>query len=260
MVCSSCHKSKLTNALKFGRCTDCHTDYHKGQFAVQGIAPDCSQCHTPGGFTEFTYTVEQHNSGVFPLKGSHLATPCFACHKKAISPTDTAWHFREIGRKCADCHQNIHKDLISEKYFPDASCNSCHTENRWSVISFSHEKTNFELSGAHAKKSCRDCHFKKESGGADRQQFRGLPVTCSNCHTDIHQKQFENNGVTDCSRCHDPVAFKPASKFDHGKTLFPLDGRHKDVTCNKCHKVSPERGVNFVLYKIKDFKCENCHH
>jgi hypothetical protein len=258
--CKQCHKTKLTNALKFDRCTDCHTDYHKNQFARQGVSPDCSQCHTVKGFQEFSYPIAQHNEGSFPLRGAHVATPCFACHKKGVNPKDTIWNFREIGKYCIDCHQNIHQGLISEKYYPASSCESCHNENRWSSINFDHKKTNFDLAGAHAKKSCRDCHFKKDNNGVERQQFSGLPVTCVNCHTDVHMKQFEINGITDCLRCHDLTLFKPATKFEHNKTRFPLDGKHKNVACIKCHKTIQDKGTTYVLYKIKDFKCENCHH
>jgi nitrate/TMAO reductase-like tetraheme cytochrome c subunit len=255
--CKKCHKTKLTNALKYARCTDCHTDYHNKEFAVNGISPDCSKCHSTAGFTEFSFSIEQHNEGSFRLKGAHVATPCFACHKKEPA---TKWTFRNIGQRCSECHNNIHQAFISEKYYPGASCESCHNETRWSIINFDHQKTNFELSGAHAKQTCRDCHFKKNKDGSAQQQFSGLPATCADCHNDIHVKQFEKEGITDCSKCHDVAHFKPAPKFDHNKTLFPLDGKHKDVACNKCHKTIQDKGTTYVLYKIKDFKCENCHH
>ncbi|MCX6305754.1 MAG: cytochrome C [Bacteroidetes bacterium] len=260
VTCNACHKTKLTNALKFGRCVDCHADYHKTQFEKQGVSPDCSQCHTVNGFNEFTFTIEQHNAGAFRLKGAHLATPCFACHKKEITRGDTNWHFREIGKRCVDCHTNIHQTIISDKFYPDAGCENCHNESKWNSIAFDHKTTSFELAGAHTKKTCRDCHFRKGSDGTVRQQFNGLPTRCAYCHNDMHANQFEQNGETDCSRCHDLVLFKPAAKFDHNKTLFPLDGRHKDVACIKCHKVKQEKDIAFVLYKIKEFKCENCHH
>lgn len=253
--CKLCHKTKYTNALKFGRCTDCHADYHKNQFAKKGISPDCSTCHSVNGFAGSSFTLEQHNEGAFQLQGAHLATPCIACHKKELK-----WSFREIGKHCIDCHINIHQTYISEKYYPEASCESCHNVNRWSAINFNHSKTNFDLSGAHAKKTCRDCHFKKENEGVVRQQFMGLPTNCASCHKDVHAKQFETNGITDCNRCHGSESFKPATKFDHSKTLFPLDGKHINVACNKCHKEIKDQETSFVLYKIKEFKCENCHH
>jgi hypothetical protein len=223
------------------------------------VSPDCSQCHTVNGFSEFTYTIEQHNAGVFQLKGAHLATPCFACHKKQVSVTDTSWHFKDIGKQCVDCHKDIHQTFISEKYYPEANCKNCHSENKWNSVSFDHSKTNFGLTGAHAIKTCRDCHFRKTNGVAN-QQFKGTSTTCTGCHTDVHAKQFEINGVSDCTRCHDTEKFKPASKFDHSKTLFPLDGKHLNVACIKCHKVKQDKEIAFVLYKIKEFKCENCHH
>ena len=122
VACNACHKTKFTNVLKYGRCKDCHTDYHKNQFTRNGVSPDCSQCHMVTGFAEFTYTIEQHNARVFPLKGAHLAIPCYSCHKKEMNKPDTTWKFRDIGKQCHDCHTDIHQSLISEKYFPDASC------------------------------------------------------------------------------------------------------------------------------------------
>jgi hypothetical protein len=252
--CKSCHKTKFTNALKSDHCTDCHTDYHNHQFASQGVSPDCSACHTVNSFKGSSYTIEQHNQSPFRLEGAHLATPCFACHKKAEK-----WSFREIGKKCSDCHENIHKTYISEKYYPQADCESCHNVSRWSSVSFDHSKTNFGLSGSHAKKTCRDCHFKAGNDGIVQQQFMGLSTVCSNCHQDIHNSQFDINGITDCSRCHVTVSFKPAAKFDHSKTKFPLDGKHINVACNKCHKEVKNQEKSFVLYKIKEFRCEDCH-
>jgi len=253
--CRLCHKTKSTNALKFGNCTDCHTDYHHNQFAKNGVSPDCSTCHTINGFPGSSFTIEQHNQGAFRLEGAHVATPCFACHKKTEK-----WSFRQIGKNCSDCHDNIHKTYINEKYYPGGTCESCHVATKWTTVTFDHSKTNFALSGAHAKKTCRDCHFKKGNNGIVDQQFMGLPSKCIDCHKDVHVKQFDINGITECTRCHGSESFKPATKFDHSKTLFPLDGKHINVACNKCHKEVKDQEKTFVLYKIKEFKCENCHH
>jgi NAD-dependent SIR2 family protein deacetylase len=202
-----------------------------------------------------SYTIEQHNQTPFRLEGAHMATPCLSCHKKGEK-----WSFRDIGKRCSDCHKNIHKTYISEKYYPQSNCESCHNVSRWNSVSFDHSKTSFELSGAHLKKNCRDCHFKTDNEGVVRQQFIGLPAICSGCHTDLHNRQFDNEGITDCFRCHTTESFKPAARFDHGKTKFPLDGKHINVACSKCHKEVKKQEKTFVLYKIKEFKCEDCHY
>lgn len=251
--CKKCHKKEFTDPLKHEKCTDCHSDYHQNQFAKAGISPDCSQCHTVKGFTEFSYTIEQHNQGVFGLVGPHAATPCFDCHKKTEK-----WSFKEIGKRCADCHSDIHKDFIDKKYYPESNCEICHKVGKWSAIAFDHSKTDFRLSDAHEKTTCRQCHFTKNPDGSSKQQFANLSTKCSNCHADKHDKQFEVNGFTDCSRCHETGIWKTI-KFDHNTTNFKLDGKHENVSCSKCHKEKTDNQTKYIEYKIKDYKCENCH-
>jgi nitrate/TMAO reductase-like tetraheme cytochrome c subunit len=252
--CKQCHKDKLTTPLKFSRCTDCHKDYHNGDFLKNGVAQDCGTCHSVKGFTEFSFTVEQHNAAAFALKGAHLATPCIVCHKK-----EEKWKFRGLGLKCADCHQNIHQNVISDKYYPASDCESCHSQSRWNTVTFDHSRTQFGLEGAHTRQNCRSCHFNKEKTGHATQKFAGLATACTTCHTDVHFSQFDENGVTNCLRCHSSEAFKPVTKFNHSTTQFPLDGRHINVACVKCHKPESSQGETFVRYKIKDFKCADCH-
>jgi nitrate/TMAO reductase-like tetraheme cytochrome c subunit len=218
-----------------------------------GVTPDCSECHTLNGFAGSLFTIEKHNAGSFQLNGAHLATPCFACHKK-----EEKWKFREIGKRCADCHEDIHALYIDKKYYPDASCENCHIENKWSEINFEHSKTKFGLEGAHQKQSCKSCHFKKDESGVEHQKFSGLPTSCINCHKDIHYNQFVENGMTDCMTCHDFNNWK-ASKFDHNTANFKLDGAHQNVACAACHKPVITNGSNYILYKIKDYRCEDCH-
>lgn len=251
--CKSCHKTALTDPLKHERCTDCHIDYHKNQFARQDNSPDCSSCHSTKGFTGSRFTIEQHNTGIFPLRGGHLATPCFACHKK----TET-WNFREIGIRCNDCHADIHAPNLDKKYYPESSCNSCHSEISWSTINFDHSKTGFALAGAHLNQTCRACHFVKESEGVVNQRFSGLSSSCTNCHKDVHVSQFEINGVTDCNQCHEFYNWK-AVKFDHNKARFTLDGQHKNVACNKCHRIVLADDITYVQYKLNSYACKDCH-
>jgi hypothetical protein len=251
--CKACHKTKLTDPLKHENCTDCHADYHNNQFVKNGVSPDCSQCHTVKGFTYFTYTSQQHDMGKFPLLGSHTAVPCFECHKK-----EDKWNFKAIGLDCKDCHTDIHKTFIQAKYYPEENCKVCHNESRWTDITFNHSGTEFKLTGAHNKQGCRSCHFRQDSIGTPVQKFAGLSVTCTTCHVDNHNRQFEKDGATDCLRCHTTENWK-ASGFDHNNFAFKLDGKHKNVECSKCHK--PQQiGTSVVInYKINDFKCESCH-
>lgn len=251
--CKKCHKTKYTDPIKHERCDDCHTDYHEKQFVKNGKTPDCKDCHTVFEFRGSTYTIDQHNAGVFPLEGAHMATPCFVCHLK-----DNKWKFKQIGKTCVDCHKDIHLNYISPEYYPESSCNSCHSVESWRYIQFDHSKTKYNLLGAHQKQSCRACHFKRVENGDNNQKFKGLSTDCVSCHQDVHEGQFAINDNTDCSRCHINDHWKP-EKFDHNNTRFPLDGRHANVACFKCHKqlVINERKV--TQYKLEEFKCENCH-
>lgn len=215
--------------------------------------PDCSACHSTKGFTGAAFTIEQHNAANFILQGAHLATPCFACHKK-----QEKWSFRQIGIRCADCHKDIHEAYINQKFYPDNNCSACHNPYSWGDISFDHSQTRFSVTGAHTTISCRSCHFKKDSTGTEHQKFANLPANCSNCHKDNHNRQFESDGMTDCFRCHDAGLWKIIN-FDHNKTSFKLDGKHQNVACAKCHKTVTEQNITYVLYKIKDTKCTSCH-
>jgi hypothetical protein len=251
--CKSCHKTKFTDPLKHDRCTDCHTDYHKKQFEKNGVSPDCSKCHTIKGFTLFSYTLDQHNSGTFPLQGSHVAIPCFECHKKQKD-----WNFRGIGTVCRDCHKDVHSGSIESKYYPDANCKICHVESSWTEITFNHSKTDFVLTGAHTKQNCRSCHFKQDLNGIAQQKFSGLAKNCSDCHNDKHFKQFEKSGTTNCTECHNTENWK-ASLFNHNNTAFRLDGKHVNVPCLKCHKPQQQGSSFYVKYKLNVYTCESCH-
>jgi len=253
VTCNACHKTKLTDPLTHDRCTDCHPDYHQGQFKKNGVSPDCIQCHSVSGFNTFSYNIEQHNLGSFPLNGSHEATACSECHRK-----QEKWSFRGIGINCRDCHNDIHEGVIQLKYYPGGNCQSCHKETRWSDVAFDHSKTGFALTGAHHGQSCSECHFRKDPKGIVHQKFIGLPGECSACHTDNHYGQFTVNGVTDCTRCHTTQDWK-ATGFDHDKSAFRLEGEHLNVPCAKCHKPQKEGSVFYVNYRIKEFKCESCH-
>ncbi|MCF8365195.1 MAG: cytochrome C [Bacteroidales bacterium] len=250
--CKKCHKTNYTNPLPHASCLDCHEDYHKGQFIRDGKNTECTSCHSVQGFQGSSYTIERHADSKFPLTGAHVATPCFACHKK-----NEEWNFKKTGINCIDCHTDIHDLFIDKKYYPEADCKKCHETSRWRTIFFDHQLTEFKLLDAHAKLTCRDCHF-PETGGIKVQRFKELNAECIQCHQDIHYSQFETGGKTDCLRCHAFTDWK-AEKFDHDKTRFVLDGKHRDVACIQCHKEVTVDNKTYIKYRLERFKCEDCH-
>lgn len=251
--CKQCHKTSLTAKIKHDNCNDCHTDYHKKEFAKNGISPDCKQCHINAGFTPSTFTIEKHNQTKFKLEGAHMASSCMACHKKSKE-----WTFSNMGKSCVECHKNEHKGLIEDKYYPKESCSTCHNVTKWKAVTFDHNKTAYKLEEAHSKVVCSSCHYRKNENGIVTQLFKGTSKECSSCHKDTHANQFAIAGKTDCSKCHGMDDWHK-SKFNHNSSRFKLDGEHEKVNCEECHKpVSDEKG-KYIDYKFENIECSSCH-
>jgi hypothetical protein len=252
--CISCHSGSYIEPIDFSACKNCHEDYHEGDFTTSENYTDCNDCHTlMEGFEYTLFTLEQHDESSFPLEGAHIATPCFECHV-----SEDRWEFRDMGQTCVECHEDIHQGYISEEYYVNQECNLCHTSDAWSMVTFDHKETGWELEGAHKTTECRDCHFVSSNESTTfTQVFNTLEVTCTTCHENVHDRQFEINGTTECIRCHESESWFP-SKFDHNESNFPLDGKHEELECSACHKplTNQEEVIN---YKIKKFKCIDCH-
>ena len=252
--CRKCHNTpKMTDPLKHDKCASCHQDYHIGEFEDVKNR-DCAACHTTSDFKETTYDLEQHQSSEFSLEGGHIATPCIECHMK-----EARWAFKNIGNACIDCHENIHKGFISEKYIPDNDCRKCHENENWKTINFDHNLTKFELKGKHSISQCGQCHNKELPGIALKQQeFKGLSMECVHCHENIHGTQFDVDGVSDCKKCHNFEKWGGDS-YNHNNAAFKLDGAHVKVTCSKCHQEEWVDGKKNVKYKTGKLECIDCH-
>ncbi len=256
--CKQCHERRFTEAINFTACNNCHEDYHRGEFQENGISPDCIECHSlEKGFDYSLYTLEQHQTKSFPLEGAHFATPCYACH---VSEDDDRWTFRNMGLDCVDCHLDIHKDFISQSFYPEQNCTACHINDSWSDLTFDHNLTNWALTGKHTEVECRACHFIENTDNKPvaTQNFTNLETDCASCHEDNHNGSFAVNGVTDCESCHVTRSWFP-EYFDHNTTNFPLEGKHAEAECSACHTSSIENGKTVVLYKINKFRCIDCH-
>ncbi|MDP1725589.1 MAG: cytochrome c3 family protein [Bacteroidota bacterium] len=258
LQCRQCHKSNsYTKTIKFNSCTDCHSDYHKGEFKRKGKIMDCKECHLlTQKFNITSYTAGQHNSGKFPLQGAHLATPCISCHKYK-----GGWKFAGIATMCTDCHTNPHDNQMSKTYYEDSKCMNCHNENNWNEINFDHKKTKYELEGKHKQATCRTCHYPiSKQENKVTQKFNSLTNDCSICHQNVHGNQFVINNKTDCKRCHGKSTAWEANLFDHNKTRFPLDGKHQQLPCKSCHKNKADTGNSVLIeYKLNKLSCIDCH-
>lgn len=256
--CKLCHKKRFTTPIDFTACTNCHDDYHRGEFEENGVSPDCVQCHSlEKGFDYSLYTLEQHQETQFPLEGAHTATPCFACH---VSEDDKRWTFRNMGSKCIDCHTDIHEGYIDPKYYPNDNCTRCHVNDTWAKVDFIHDITDWPLTGKHKEVDCRACHFVEMEGskGKTKQKFDNLTTDCAACHENVHGDTFAVNGVTNCNECHITTSWFPET-FDHGLTDFPLEGEHAKIQCSACHETTNEKGEVEIIYKIQKFRCIDCH-
>jgi hypothetical protein len=251
--CRDCHTSgRMTDALPHQACTDCHTDYHEGQFAAGGRTRDCADCHLVEGFEASTFSFEQHAQAGFPLEGAHVATPCFACHLK-----EEKWVFREIGNRCIDCHADVHGETLAERWYLTQACENCHTVGSWTESNlFDHDSTPFPLEGQHGKERCSACHQRDTDYPYGR--FAGLPNTCQGCHEDPHFGQFAEEATTDCMRCHGFEEWR-IPDFDHDRTRFKLEGKHAAVACEACHRAESTDGGTYVIYRLEKFECVDCH-
>ncbi|NOX64557.1 MAG: cytochrome C [Chlorobi bacterium] len=250
LKCNQCHIKGVSVKLKSKNCYDCHTDYHKGEFTKNGIQQDCSVCHTESSFTPSHFTLDEHSKTKFALLGGHLAVPCGKCHLN-----DSKWTFTFKNTECITCHENIHGDLILKYSDEKGLCVKCHNSGSWDQVNFDHDKTEFKLIEKHEKVKCSNCHF------IDNQQsfiFSKLSHDCKTCHKDQHNGQFEADYLNDCSKCHSPNDWS-AVNFDHDQARFKLDGSHKNLSCNKCHKEEIINGNKIVKYKFKDITCKSCH-
>jgi hypothetical protein len=272
LQCAQCHipKGKATvYALNFRYCTDCHADEHAGQFATTPHLNRCEECHNLQRFLPSTFGLRRHDELPFRLSGSHVAVPCVDCHKKSTNfkPKPTAqYHWQNLA--CQGCHADPHEGRFNgymQRLEPNGTalaCEVCHSTETWGELSrYDHSKTAFPLIGAHKSTKCAGCHKPTNSKtGLIHVDFKAAPSKCETCHADVHGLQFVKAGVTACGGCHDTARWKP-SLFDHDKrTTFALQGAHRSVRCESCHKLTRMvEGKAVLFYKPTPQACVACH-
>ncbi len=174
-------------------------------------------------------------------------TSCLSCHTAGQGVTPA---------KCLTCHKPVAERIAQKKGVHRNvrnDCVACHVEHAgvdgelrpFDQRRFDHAaEAGFPLDGLHQPiaGTCATCH--------KGRSFLTAKAECASCHTDAHKGSLG----TQCATCH-TTAVKFAEtrqRFDHGRTEFPLTGRHAGVACASCHKTSTYRNVAFA-------SCANCH-
>ncbi|MHC4956355.1 MAG: hypothetical protein ACYTGZ_21140 [Planctomycetota bacterium] len=250
VACSDCHKPALAYTARFPQpprkqesCEACHEDVHRGQFEAR-----CTDCHEETRFLPSRYGREQHTT--FVLRGAHAKTECRACHAEV----EETRKFVGTARTCAACHDDPHKGQFEPKG-KEHGCDRCHDEQRFIPARYPMaEHTGFPLTGAHGAVACNSCHTVVQG----TRRFKATPRDCASCHADLHGGQFEPEiKKHGCEQCHTTASFR-IRPFDHGKrTSYPLEGKHGEAACARCHKLSGKPPVR--VYRETPRSCASCH-
>jgi hypothetical protein len=246
--CADCHRS--SNYKEAPRtCVGCHRKDDDSAKGHQGRFGDkCDSCHDSKAWAPSRFNHDRDTR--FVLRGKHRPAECKACHTGTLFKDKT-------GSACVDCHR---KDDKHEGRL-GAECQACHVETDWKQTSrFDHDRTTYPLLGQHRQARCESCH---QAG-----RYKNTPTACISCHRkdDKHQPSLGES----CQSCHSERDWKEVSRFDHGRSRFPLRERHAEVRCNECHRSSSnfrEAPRECVACHRKDDKhegslgttCADCH-
>ncbi|MBI3449524.1 MAG: hypothetical protein HY049_11500 [Acidobacteria bacterium] len=260
VTCAACHDPEKAwgKSPAFARCGDCHKDAHGGQTATAAGTPDCAACHSPDGFKPSSFSVADHDRTSYGLAGAHLKVPCAACHLKSPAGVDPArlgsskvW-LRRPHEKCMDCHADAHGRQLAGS--PDkGACERCHSVEAFKPSRFAasdHAKLRLPLEGRHGEIPCAACHGPSRPGlpalapavasGSAKIALKVPEVECAQCHFDPHGGKLKppKESAAACAGCHDVRTFA-GSRIDietHQGFSFPLEGAHRAVPCQECHK------------------------
>jgi hypothetical protein len=219
------------------------------------------------GFKPSTYTVKEHVSSGYPLEAAHAKVECAKCHV----PAGAATRFKIKFAQCLDCHKDAHQGQFAGTPLLN-KCESCHTIQAFTPSTYTlarHRQTRFPLTDAHVAVPCGECHSAKLRGAAAPVPYHFKELTCTACHEDVHQGQFQkftaklrpDGSPLGCEACHSVKEWQDLVRFDHDKqTTFGLSGTHKATACIQCHKPpNLETTMRHVSFKSAPSHCEGCH-
>lgn len=275
--CISCHK--LGEGPSDRLCLDCHTEiderlksrrgyHHRLMRDRENSCPKCHSDHNGRDF-ELIYWPESeerfdHALTGYQFEGAHTALKCRQCHQpknmsrdlRALRPdVDLDRTFLGLGTRCLHCHEDRHGEQLTD------DCTRCHDQQQWKPARFfDHELAGYRLTGLHQQVACEKCHpaipGEAEMDGQPALRYTGISFgACTDCHWDeVHKGRLG----TRCEECHQTGGWRQPvgdqKRFDHSKTVYPLEGRHAVVECRKCHN-----GPKYTT-PLRYGVCTDCHH
>jgi hypothetical protein len=221
--CADCHRSGDLHTPVPRDCTGCHKadDRHESRLGLS-----CGDCH---GNDVWRVTAYSHPK--FKLTGAHAKVDCHTCHTAPLQE-------QKLGTDCVSCHRAASPHGPSM----EPACEKCHSDTKWSDVTFDHDLTAYPLLGLHVTATCGQCHM--------TQHFKETSQDCNACHArdDVHNGALSKT----CAQCHTPNGWK-LWDFDHAaRTLFPLTGAHSKVGCAQCH-LKPQNVIKPSMV------CGACH-
>ncbi len=278
LKCFNCHGQRGQGGGMPDRCLACHKEiaaHIDGRTGLHARVPkqDCAKCHPDHAGRDFEMIQWEeggpakfdHGRSGWPLAGKHARLECKDCHKAAFqSPAimalapgkGRAQGYIGLNQACDACHhqKDIHHGALGK------DCAKCHGQEAWKpATNFDHARTDYPLTGRHAKVTCEKCHLAPalklatDKDGHRVPLYKPLPhKECAACHADPHTGRF---GAA-CSKCHVTDDWKVVGKerFNHDLTRYPLRGRHVAVRCEQCHDPKSPTGK-----KPPFATCGTCH-
>ena len=266
LACTGCHVNAMNAALLEGQrrylgltqqCTGCHNDVHKGE-----LGNDCAKCH--GQERPFQEVPSFKHPSSFPLVDGHARRRCSECHTTAGEYKVP--EFKTLETSCLMCHGDDYERTSKPAHKVaglGTDCASCHDVRTWTTTKFKHSDA-FALTGAHAKRSCNDCHAagarQDEVIAFTKAESRVKGSGCVACHLDDYDATTKPSHKvaklgTDCALCHGVEDWKKV-EYTHDER-FPLIGAHQSLACTACHEAGArqEKVIAFDASR----SCVACH-
>jgi cytochrome b subunit of formate dehydrogenase len=239
----------LSSSLAFGQPEDA---------GVPAAAPTAApSAASPQGCTSGCHEDITHE---FP---KHKDVTCEQCHPNI--PDGKVDHVGALDdtptdKMCATagCHPSAAKKTLEGKH-KDAPCEACHGDSHGDFVTFE-------------VKSCKSCHKEAFNAHVAGLHWKAkTPVTCANCHGDMHDVKLHTDPlspmskvlqVSTCIECHDEQKVKAFRHSVHGEGLLK-SGLSVAPTCSSCHGSHDITKVDDPASKVSRENvtqtCGSCH-